>query len=191
MALPNRYLGAGLWLHDLPCWHKATPADVERVRPLIHKAIEPAVEALGAVRITSWGWWASRECTPRMSAGHRAGAIDFVPEQVSVSRFFDWMRVNEKTRPWGKLINERDHIHMTPRGAQGAFGEVWEEIAPGRFMQIEHGGILGPIFSPKPVGELPGKIDPRTRREIKEISPWLLGAGALVWLLGSVKWRGT
>lgn len=118
----DRQLSGDFWLHEFPCWERATEADVAQLEESVPRVLQPVRNQFGPVYPTSWKWWRAG-CTPRTGA-HRHGALDF---EVSGGQTKDaWEWGNTHLLPSGYIgrwiyepetATQGEHIHMAPRSA--------------------------------------------------------------------------
>lgn len=116
-----------------------TAADELNAQHFATNLLQPARRALGfPIFITAFK-------ERRITGVHPQGkAIDFGvagndPEKLE--QLFTWL-ATFKSREFGKLIHERNHLHATVPGAQGAFGEVWREPVEGEYVLAVIGASL-------------------------------------------------
>jgi hypothetical protein len=121
-------------LHEFPGWEQATEAQIkilelEAVRPFL----QPIRDRWGRIDPSSWLRWRSGE---RRTGSHAdPGTVDFVPALATIPEVFQWIRA--MGLPYGKLIDERDHIHRTRPGVQGATQEAYVEYAEGSYASTD------------------------------------------------------
>lgn len=117
-------------LEEWPCWKNATAADVIVMRWVAVNVLQPARNRFGAIRITSWKYWARSDCREPRTGDHAdAGTLDFVPLEAPIMDVFRWIGANLRGR-YGSLIYERDHIHYTRPGIGVRQGETEFLIEP-------------------------------------------------------------
>lgn len=91
-----------------------TSADLPMMEYWTGNHLQPARRELGRLRITSY----IRD-TDTGRAHENGGGVDVVPLDVSIDEAFEWMTRNLAPR-LGRIIHERDHIHLARPG-----GEPW------------------------------------------------------------------
>ena len=142
-------------LHEFPGWENATEAQVGILElEAVRSFLQPVRDRWGVIRPSSWMRW--RDGRPRTGAHADPGTVDFVPAAASIPVVFQWIR--SSGLPYGKLIDERDHIHRTRPGTQGATQEAYVEYAEGSYASadvVEAGFPDGAGTWGRPV-ELPG-----------------------------------
>lgn len=119
-------------LEEFPCWERSTPAERAGLEELARTVLQPVRDRWGPVVPTSWGWWRNG-CAPR-TGDHAAGAVDFVPLHATTRQVARWMGENLHGR-FGKVLDEHDHIHVTPPGVGG--GRVYTLGPDGGWVELE------------------------------------------------------
>ena len=102
-------------------WQDATDEQRSNLRAVLLDAIGPARMALGVpFDVSQGGWVESRYGGPRDDEAHpTGGAVDFVPRApVSVLEAYEAIR-DLPGAPYGEVIMEGDHVHVTRRGIGG------------------------------------------------------------------------
>jgi hypothetical protein len=87
-------------------------ADLPAMELLVNQILQPVRRQFGEVRITSF---VRSGDTGR--AHERGGAVDFVPVEASMDMVFDWL-CRFHAGAFGRLIHERDHLHVTRPGPE-------------------------------------------------------------------------
>lgn len=129
----DRQLSPNFWLHEFPCWERATEAEVARLTQTVALVLQPARNRWGALRPSSWRYW-SDGCIPRTGAHEDPGTVDVVPLAASVEDVFAWIaRAIVPLGYVGRLINERDHVHVQPR-TPGMEVQVLREPTEGHYV---------------------------------------------------------
>ena len=130
---PNFALG------EFPGWERATGAQLDNLARIVRDLIQPARDAWGPIRITSW-------LRDTGSGAHKdGGAVDFVPVYAAVPVVHRWMAAN--VAPFGELIDERDHIHVTLPGV-GGWGQVLIEPTEGEYAAVDSTAARPPNGAP-------------------------------------------
>ena len=113
----------------MPCWQKATPADVARLQETVTKVLQPVRDAFGVTRVTSWKWWSSG-CRERTGAHSGGGTVDFITPNAPLWDVFQWGLENLDRGYVGRWIYEPyvegvqgEHIHIAPRD------DMWDVFA--------------------------------------------------------------
>ena len=165
----DRRLSENFQLHEFPGWEIASEPDVERLQQTVDLVLQPARDQWGPIRPTSWIYWSGG--SPRTGAHADPGTVDFVPLMAGIEQVFAW--VGRSIVPLGyigRLINERDHIHMQPR-LPGMEVQVLREPTEGVY--VDASDVLPPGWT-APVG-IPG---------VEVTVAALGGPGAWGWLVG-------
>ena len=115
---PDRQLSANFWLHEFPCYEHATEADVAFLQETVDQRLQPTRDRFGRIVPTSWRWW-RRHCTPREGAHGDPGTVDIVPLDAPIPEVHRWMAAHV---PYGEVIDEFDHIHITRPGVGDPHG---------------------------------------------------------------------
>lgn len=142
-------------LEEMPCWERASPADVAALEATVHQVLQPVRDRFGPTVVTSWRWWRDG-CTPRTGAHAGGGTVDFVPLNAALGDVFAWGLENLDRRYVGRWILEPDHIHVAPRSDMvEAFGPskgdslAAVEGPPGSYWPVpEWGGATGAPMDP-------------------------------------------
>lgn len=125
--MEDRQLTSRFWLHEFPCWERATIQDVARLQVTAARVLQPIRNRWGKVIPTSWMWWAD-ECDPRTGAHSFGGSVDFVTPRADMWKVFQWgatyllpsgyigrwIYEPERVDGEGNVI-QGEHIHMAPR----------------------------------------------------------------------------
>lgn len=123
-------LSANFTLEEMPCWERATPADVARLQETVTNVLQPARDRWGRIRVTSWKWWKSSSCSPRTGSHAGGGTVDFISLDSPLRDVFEW-GVGALDRDYvGRWIFEPyvagvqgAHIHVAPRA------DMWDQLA--------------------------------------------------------------
>lgn len=158
-------LGSNFTLGEFPCYEKATPADVEKLRATVANVLQPVRDRWGPVVPTSWKWWRNG-CTLRTGAHSGGGTVDFITPGASLRTVFDWGVSN--LVPLGFLgrwiyepatASQGEHIHAAARADMvEVFGDpnamAYVETGPGEYAPV---GAPGPTWggAGSPI-EIPG-----------------------------------
>lgn len=123
----DKQLSRNFWLHEPPCWERATPQDVDRLQESVVRVAQPVRNMFGETRITSWMWW-STGCQPRTGTHSKGGTFDFQPVVADTREVFEWGATALLPSGYiGRWIYEPEvldsqgnkiqgeHIHMAPR----------------------------------------------------------------------------
>lgn len=115
----DRQLSRNFWLHEAPCFWKASELQVERLQETVARVCQPLRNQFGPVLITSWLWW-SDGCLPRTGAHAQGGTVDLVIPGHTLEAW-----------EWG-------NIHLMPSGYIGRW--IWEpeRWRDGERVQGEH-----------------------------------------------------
>lgn len=171
----DRRLSRNFVLREFSGWERATEQQVAKLYRIVREVLQPARDAWGAIRPTSW-------LRSTGSGAHRDGdAVDFVPMQADIPPVHRWIAAN-RAGAFGELIDERNHIHVTSPGV-GGWGEVLVEPTEGEYAAVDDPTAERPSNgAPAWWYELPGLTatvaGPRT-------AAWILVGGLLLALLGS------
>jgi hypothetical protein len=124
-------------------------SDVPAITTWATQILQPARNALGRIRITSY-----IRHTDHGRAHENGGGIDVVTLDRDLGESFDWMRQNLRGR-FGRIIFERNHIHLARRGPEPWAGDGVELVEPveGRYQLAT---ILPAVEIVAPVAELVG-----------------------------------
>ena len=119
--MTDQQLAGHFWLHEAPCWHRATAEDIRKLQETVARVLEPIRKIFGPTIITSWKWWRDG-CIPRTGSHAHGGTVDFVCPQADLFQVFEWGNVHLMPTGYiGRWIYEPDtptqgeHIHMAPR----------------------------------------------------------------------------
>lgn len=97
-----------------------TEADLPALQQLVNQVLQPARRVWGPIRITSY-IRTGDNAIGRGGSHVDGGAVDFVPVNASINDVFSWIAINLPTA-FGRVINERDHIHITRPGPENWAG---------------------------------------------------------------------
>lgn len=129
---PDRRISRNFVLSEFSGWQTATAGEILRLEEFVHSVLQPIRDRWGVIIPTSWRTWSSGE--PRTGA-HAQGAVDFVPAEAPMMDVHMWAAYNLRGR-YGEIIDERDHIHVTPPGV-GGDGEVLVEYREGEYAAVD------------------------------------------------------
>lgn len=159
-------------LNEFPLWWLASPLQVAQLRAQLSRFWQPLRDRWGAMIPTSWLWSRSTG-EPRTGAHADPGTADMVPRSAVLQFQLrdDKLRAHDRegarahelrgqelvseTHAWaaanlpgsfGKLIDERDHLHVTAPGVGGT-GVVLHEPTEGQYS-------IGPFPVPLAAGGL-------------------------------------
>ena len=135
MAIDRALSSTGwFWLREFPGWEKIPSGDIRirKLETLVEQVLDPTRERWGPLDISSWTYWS--DGTARTGAHADGGAADFVPRHADVPAVAYWMATALPTSSYGKIIDERDHIHVTRSGLQGATGQYFIEPLDGEYV---------------------------------------------------------
>lgn len=113
-------LSRDFWLHEAPCWDRATPGEVLQLQETTARVLQPVRNVFGTVIITSWIWWSSG-CVRRTGAHGEGGTLDFVVPGHTLEA---WEWGNTHLMPSGYIgrwiyepqtATQGEHIHVSPR----------------------------------------------------------------------------
>lgn len=114
----DRQLSRDFYLHEAPCFWRASEEDVLRLQETAARVLQPIRNRFGRTEITSWMWWS--DCTPRTRSHAQGGTVDFtVPGHTREA----W--------EWG-------NTHLMPSGYIGRWIYEPEHWSEGRRVQGEH-----------------------------------------------------
>lgn len=166
----DRQLSANFWLHEFPCYQKATEAQVGRLKETVQRVLQPFRNYIGRPVVpTSWMWWSSG-CVPRVKShnpggGLGGGTTDFDAPDLSDTDFrsaFSWGVTNLLPAGYlgrwileprmvdpdtGEKVQGR-HIHAAPRDdmlAANLPGDIgaFLETSPGSYIPAAGAGDHG------------------------------------------------
>lgn len=141
-------------LHEFRGWEQATEAQVAVLElEAVRTFLQPIRDQWGRIDPSSWLRWSSGVL--RTGAHADPGTVDFVPAGAPIPQVFQW--IQGQGLPYGTLIDERDHIHRTRPGAQGAYQKAYVEGAEGSYASANAGaGFPGGAGAWGQPIELPG-----------------------------------
>ncbi|KKM75385.1 hypothetical protein LCGC14_1390750 [marine sediment metagenome] len=119
-------LSPNFTLEEMPCYERAGPTDVARIRTTAERVLQPVRDRWGLTRVSSWKWWRSG-CTPRSGSHAHGGTVDFTVPGADLRAVFDWglkalmplgyigrwIYEPELRGPAGEVL-QGAHIHMAP-----------------------------------------------------------------------------
>jgi len=205
----DRQLSANFWLHEFPCWSRASEDDVARLKETVQRVLQPFRSHVGVPVVpTSWKWWTAG-CTPRTGAHAGGGTVDFDAPDLDDGQLreaHDWgTRYLLPAGYLGRWIYEPlwiddagnkvqgRHIHAAPRDdmlAANLPGDVgaYIEGPPGTYTPSAGsptwGGHSGGYGDPIPIEGITATVGPRW-------GAWLLlGAVAGTLLQDRARYRG-
>lgn len=117
-------LSRNFTLDEMPCWQRATPADVAALQETVTRVLQPVRDRWGPTVVTSWMWWRDG-CTPRTGSHAQGGTVDFVTLEADLADVFRWGLDHLDRSYVGRWILEPSpaHIHIAPRSDMvAAFG---------------------------------------------------------------------
>lgn len=126
-------------------WANANLAQIANLRQLIATVVGPVRREAGVpFDVSQGGWIESRYGGPRDDAAHpTGGALDFVPRPPSsVLSVYEAIR-DLPGAPYGEVIMEGDHVHVTIPGVGGEH-EAWLQLDDGSYAADPQGpgGVL-------------------------------------------------
>jgi len=150
---PGEWGDSNFRLSEFPGWEKATEAEVKILElEAVRNFLQPVRDKWGIIRPSSWLRWSDGRL--RTGAHADPATVDFVPGQASIPDVFQWAR--SSGLPFGKLIDERDHIHRTRPGVQGAQQQAYVEYVEGSYAPANGAGFPGGAGAWGSPIELPG-----------------------------------
>lgn len=201
----DRRLGSYFWLHEFPCYWKATEEQADVLELQARTLLDPLRRRFGRITPTSWLYWS--DCRPRTGAHSDPGTVDFVAtgliedrggaprkawadqtpaeREITKQSHYDvvwWAGQYLPASQFGQIIDERSHVHLTRPGVggrtgQNPVGEVLREPEEGRFVYLFEGSG-GTGTGNTPVFTIPG-IDVVVAGPGTRALSWLLGLGVL------------
>ena len=174
-------LSRDFWLHEAPCWARATETDVAKLYETAARVLQPTRNKFGPVHLTSWMWWTDG-CTPRTGSHSQGGTVDFVVAGGQTLAAWEWGNTYLMPSGYiGRWIYEPEtalqgeHIHMSPRA------DMLAEYGDGRIQALkELPDGTHYVFQSWEAGTFtnPYRLDPLTGTARAGI-PWWVGAGLL------------
>lgn len=124
-----------------------TESDLPALNYFANQILQPIRRVWGPIRITSFV-----RPDDIGKAHENGGAVDFVPESASIETVFQWIAVNQPA-VFGRVIQERTHIHITRPGPEpwAGYGVVLREPVEGTY-------VLANVAAPVLAGILGGPL---------------------------------
>lgn len=118
-----------------------TEADIPTLQYLVNQILQPLRRVWGPIRVTSY-IRTGDIAAGRGGAHVNGGAVDFVPVNATIDEVFTWAAINLPS-VFGRIINERDHIHVTRPG-----GENWAGYGVVLYEPTEGNYVLATVAAP-------------------------------------------
>jgi hypothetical protein len=135
-------VGCPFQWYEFSGWEVASAAQLDNGRALVRSVLCPARQLVGTVLVSQGGWIYSRDGYPRSDIHATGAAADVVPGTATVQELYVAIR-DLPEAPYGEVLQERDHVHVTLPG-YGGQGQALLELPDGTYT-VDPDGPAGAV----------------------------------------------